>query len=301
MTAELTLDEVTRRWLRHIQARLDLTEASLVTYRRVGAHVLAWGEGRSLVGLDLAPYAQLRRDAGLAPRTLTLELRVIGVLFRWAVATGLAPAAGTLRVPRVKVDPKRFVVNHSTPKPSEVARVLDEMAPDDFRLALLVIARTGARVGEVLRLRRCDVDRRTGRVMFGHVDGASKSGVRSFPLDAATLAEFSARPRTGVAPLFDFGEITRPIQALERRLAHACDAAGVPRFTPHGLRRMVVSRLMRAQVDPGTAATLTGHSVQVMLRHYQQVTDADLRDAVTRAGLGELVDSAAAPGGDALR
>lgn len=297
MSAELMLDEVTRRWVRHIQGRLDLSEASLVTYRRVAAHVVAWGEGRSLVGLDLAPYAQLRRDAGLAPRTLTLELRVIGVLFRWAVATGLAPAAGTLKVPRIKVDPKRFVLNHTTPKPSEVARVLDEMAPDDFRLALLVIARTGARVGEVLCLRRCDVDRRTGRVTFGQVDGASKSGVRSFPLDARTLAEFASRPLTGVAPLFDFGEITRPIQALERRMARACDIAGVPRFTPHGLRRMVVSRLMRAQVDPGTAATLTGHSVQVMLRHYQQVTEGDLRDAVARAGLGELVDVVYSGGG----
>ncbi|GDX82541.1 hypothetical protein LBMAG42_43520 [Deltaproteobacteria bacterium] len=292
MSAELTLDEVTRRWLRHVQGRLDLSEASLVTYRRVGAHVQAWGEGRSLVGLDLAPYAQIRRNAGLAPRTLCLELRVIGVLFRWAVTTGLAPAAGTLRVPRVKVDPKRFVVNHSTPNPSDVARVLDEMAPDDFGLALLVIARTGARVGEVLRLRGCDVDRRTGRVSFGQVEGASKSGIRSFPLDASTLAELAPRPRTGTAPLFDFGEITCPIQALERRMARACDAAGVPRFTPHGLRRMVVSRLMRAQVDPGTAATLTGHSVQVMLRHYQQVTEGDQRAAVARAPLGDLVDSA---------
>lgn len=292
MSAELMLDEVTRRWLRSLQRRLDLTESTLVTYRRVAAHVEAWGEGRSLVALDLAPYAQLRRDAGLAPRTLCLELRVISVIFRWAVTTGLAPDAGTLRVPRVKVDPKRFMLNHTTPKPSEVARVLDEMPPDDFRLAFLVIARTGARVGEVLRLRACDVDRHTGRVTFGQVEGAAKTGVRTFPLDAATLAELAARPRKGVVPLFDFGEITRPIQALERRIARACEVAGVPRFTPHGLRRMVVSRLMRAQVDPGTAASLTGHSVQVMLRHYQQVTEADLRDAVARAGLGDLVDAA---------
>ena len=64
------------------------------------------------------------------------------------------------------------------------------------------------------------------------------------------------------------------------------------RFTPHGLRRMVVSRLMRARVDPGTAAVLTGHSVQVMLRHYyQQITDDDRRAAVEQANLGDLDDA----------
>lgn len=51
---------------------------------------------------------------------------------------------------------------------------------------------------------------------------------------------------------------------------------------------MVVGRLIRAGVDPGTAASLTGHSVQVMLQHYFQVSEADRRTAVTQARLGVL-------------
>ena len=84
--------------------------------------------------------------------------------------------------------------------------------------------------------------------------------------------------------------MTAPIQALERRLIWACQGAEVARSTPHGLRRMVVSRLMRARVDPGTAAVLTGHSVQVVLSHYQAVTDDDRRAAADQANLGVLDD-----------
>jgi len=51
---------------------------------------------------------------------------------------------------------------------------------------------------------------------------------------------------------------------------------------------MVVARLIRAGVDPGTAASMTGHSVQVMLQHDHQGSEADRRTAVTQARIGVL-------------
>ncbi len=63
---------------------------------------------------------------------------------------------------------------------------------------------------------------------------------------------------------------------------------------PHGLRRMVVARMLRAGVDPATAASLTGHSVVVMLRFYQQVTEADREAAVAKAALAAFPSTACA-------
>jgi hypothetical protein len=40
--------------------------------------------------------------------------------------------------------------------------------------------------------------------------------------------------------------------------------------------------------DVGTAATLLGHSPEVMLRVYRKATMGDMRDALRRAGLGRL-------------
>ncbi len=240
----------------------------------------------------MAEYVFLRRQAGIAPRTIALELRVASAAFSWAQSERLVGPDAKLRVPRLKIDPNRFVLNHRTPTPGEAAKVIDAMPDDDWKLAVLLLARTGARVGEVVSLRGCDLDEEGRRVAFGAVDGARKTGVRWFPLDEDTTRALRGRSERRTDPLLDFGTVTAPIQAVERRVARACKLAEVSRFTPHGLRRMVVNRLMRARVDPGTAAALTGHSIQVMLRYYQQVTDEDRRAAAERANLGVLVDSA---------
>ena len=62
--------------------------------------------------------------------------------------------------------------------------------------------------------------------------------------------------------------------------------AGVPKFTPHGLRRMAVDRMARAGVEPSVAASITGHDPNVMLQHYRAVSDDDLRLVAQRADLG---------------
>ncbi|MCB9759560.1 MAG: hypothetical protein H6739_06940 [Alphaproteobacteria bacterium] len=53
-------------------------------------------------------------------------------------------------------------------------------------------------------------------------------------------------------------------------------------------------------MDVATAASLTGHSVEVMLRHYRKVSDDDRAEAVRKAELGEL-DVEAARGSPAAR
>ena len=71
-------------------------------------------------------------------------------------------------------------------------------------------------------------------------------------------------------------------------LRAACARAGVPRFTPYGLRRSAVDAMARAGVDVATAAAITGHSPEVMLRLYRTVTADDRRRAIAMAGLGSL-------------
>lgn len=277
-------------WTRHVDQRVDLSPSTKVTYTRVATHLAAWdpAPGPHNDRVDLSSYVVERRAEGIAPRTIALELRIAGAAFRWAQEAGLVEPSVQLDVPRVRVDPRVFVLNHRTPTPSEAARVFEAMPFDDWRLAVVLLARTGARVGEVVRLRSCDLDEDAGMLALGRVEGASKSGMRWFPLDSSSLSDLAGRSGRGEAPLLDFAAVTAPIQAIGRRLRRACSAAGVPEFSPHGLRRMVVGRLLRAQVDPGTAATLTGHTVEVMLKFYQEVSDEDRRVAAAQANLGSL-------------
>ena len=290
-------------WLEHVEGRVDLAPSTKVEYARVAKLLGASAAVRVRDGtVDLGPYVAERRAAGMAPRTIALELRVASVAFRWAQRAGLVGASLALRLPRIHTDRTSYVLNHRTPSVAEAAAAIDAMPRAGPRhqergeapVVALLMARTGARVGEVVHLRSSDLDEELGQVRFGASEGASKTGERRFPLDAATLEELAGRSGRGDAPLFDFegaggrgrGRVVRAaIQAIGRRLNHGCDRANVPRFSPHGLRRMVVDRLLRRGVDPGTAATLTGHSVVVMLKFYQQVSEDDRRAAVESANL----------------
>jgi len=67
-------------------------------------------------------------------------------------------------------------------------------------------------------------------------------------------------------------------------MVQACVAAGVPECTPHGLRRMVATAMVRSS-NPKVVSELTGHSVKVLLEIYVTPTDQDRRRAVVAAGL----------------
>jgi integrase len=285
-TTASTLAELAEKWAA-IGLKRKLASSTRVSYAAAARHLLRWGAALDPARLDLHDYIAFREMDRVSPRTILLELRVARILLRWARKTGQFPVGHVLEIPALKFDRRAFVVNHRTPKPDEVARMLAAMPDDEWRLAALLLARTGARIGEICHLRSCDLDRRIGELRLGAVSDASKSGVRTFPLDADSLRRLAGRDRRGEAPLVDFG-VKAADKGLARRIARACEAADVARFTPHGLRRMVVRRLLKAGVDPGTAASLTGHSVQVMLRYYQEIDDEDRREAAEQAGLGDI-------------
>jgi integrase len=178
----------------------------------------------------------------------------------------------------VKID--GFVLNHHTPDPAEVRKVIDVRARRGAARDRAAGDHGRAGVGD-RNLRRCDIEVDGKRV---HLRLSGKTGTRRFPLPEP-IAE-TMRLRAGSEATSAFPSLRQPKdQALRSRLARACKRAGVKAFTPHGLRRMVVDRMLRAGVDPATAASLTGHSVVVMLRFYRQVTEADREAAVAKAAL----------------
>lgn len=281
-----TFGDLVRRWRTTLDDRVDLADSTLVAYRRAAEQLQSWGRTVPSANVQLADFVRRERERGLAPRTIRLELTIAGIAFRHAREAGWLPKTRTLDIPRLKIDPNNFVINHHTPSVPDVARTLRVLPDDDWRRAIELLARTGARLREVVYLRGKDLDEPGRRLALGAARGASKTGLRWFPLDRVSLTRLKGRSRRGAEPLLDLNSAAP--QGIQRRLSAACKAAGVTRFTPHGLRRMVVNRLIRARVDPATAASLTGHSVQVMLKYYREVSEDERRAAVDAAELGYL-------------
>ena len=120
----------------------------------------------------------------------------------------------------------------------------------------------------------------------------TKTGPRWFPVPVEIASSLKEHFAENEGPLIAGSPKVAP-QIVRDRLRRACKAAGVKPFPPHGFRRMVVDRMIRGGVDPATAASLTGHSVEVMLRSYRKVTDEDRRQASQQNSGVRLVGSRA--------
>ncbi|MCK6524885.1 site-specific integrase [Myxococcota bacterium] len=246
----------------------------LLWLRRLLAHVPVSGMNRAA----LQGYLSKRIEEGAALRSIYGELISLRHAWRIGVERELIPNR-PLPSLKLRIDPKVYVANHRTPTEEEVTRALAEL-PSEVALTVQLLAATGARLGEVIGLRRNDLDRARGTL---RLDG--KTGPRGFPVTEGLLSLLSDRLDGTDAPVLHF-DVKEPRGLIRVQISRACARAGVPEFTPHGLRRMAVDRMARAGVEPSVAASITGHDPNVMLQHYRAVSDDDLRLVVQRADLG---------------
>ena len=246
----------------------------LLRLRRLLSHVFVTGMNRAA----LQEYLAKRIEEGAALRTIRGEFISLSHAWRIGIERELIPNR-PLPSLKLRIDPKVYVNNHHTPTQDEVTRVLAEL-PSEVALTVQLLVATGARVSEVIGLRRNDLDRARGML---RLDG--KTGPRDFPATEGLLSLIGDRLDGTDAPVVHF-DVSEPRNLIRVQLSSACARAGVPRFTPHGLRRMAVDRMARAGVEPSVAASITGHDPNVMLQHYRAVSDDDLRLVAQQADLG---------------
>jgi integrase len=177
------------------------------------------------------------------------------------------------------------VNNRHTPTPEDVREVEFAFATRtgsmgrEMLLLFQLLTLTACRIGEIATLTRGAVN-----LNLGTLTVTGKTGERTLPLlpraSALLNAHLSSLPDDPTTPLFA-GKSTRTQFAL--RLNQACERAGVARFSPHGLRRLGVTVLYSSGADPGTAAAILGHSPEVALSYYRQVTQPEKQRAMEHA------------------
>jgi len=186
------------------------------------------------------------------------------------------------------------------PSIEAVGRLAGEM-PSRYRAAVILLAGSGLRIGELLALTVADVDflRRSLRVERQRLrDGQmgppkTPKSVRTVPLGQVALDELAAH--LAVYPsgerLFtnDQGE-SLSYQAWKREFSRACARAGVE-LTTHGLRHFYASALIAGGASVKQVQAALGHaSAVITLRTYAHLWpgDEDRTRAVSDAALSSL-------------
>lgn len=226
---------------------------------------------------NIEQYKRARKEAGLAPSSVNLEIAVIKAMFTQAMKWQLlAEHPGKdvklLPAPQGKT---RFLSEE------EEAAILAVCSPALSRITQAGLL-TGFRRQELTSLRPVDVDLEHEFVSVAACY-AKNGESRTLPVSPRLKTILHEALAThGTATLVftkDTGEAWTP-SAFAHAFAGACGRAGLERLHPHVLRHTFASRLVMAGVDIRTVQELMGHKTIEMTLRYAHLSPDHKRSAM---------------------
>lgn len=211
--------------------------------------------------------------------------RFFSLCVEWELIV-LNPASG-VKAPRVPAGRVRYL------QPGEL-RALLAACPEWLRPIVGLAVATGMRRGEILGLRRLDVDRHGERILLPQ----TKNGEgRIVYMNRLALRVIDGRFAVDAKPTdLVFADATG--EQVSMAFRRAAQAAKIEDFRFHDLRHTAASWLRMEGADIHTVAQLLGHEDLRMAARYRHLSPVFLADAVKKLDqvFGEKPELAAAEG-----
>lgn len=239
---------------------------------------------------DLVKYQNARKKQGRALATIDQELVNVKAMMNRAFDNDLV--SGHVLKPFRRV--KRLLraggnARTRTITLDEYERLL-QGAPPHLRGMIITAFSTGMRLGEILKLKWSQVDRKE---MFIRLDGGStKEGrPKSIPINrhVATVLASQIRAINHDYVFLYNGKPIRSKCGIRRSLETACKKANIAfgrkadgGITFHDIRRTVKTLMVEAGIDKAYRDTILGHSLRGMDARYIVPSDEALRVAMER-------------------
>ncbi|MBI4470959.1 MAG: tyrosine-type recombinase/integrase [Acidobacteria bacterium] len=229
-------------------------------------------------------YAESRLAAEAAPSTCNREIALLGQAFKLAFERGRIGAR-----PKLRKLSEQGRIRQGFFEQADFERLVSNL-PDDLQGFARFGFFSGWRKGEVSSLRWQDVDRAEKIIRLRPEHSKNGQG-RLLALEGELWAvierQWEARTyrredgTDSVSPLvFHRGGIA--VKEFRKSWASACKAANVPGMLFHDLRRSAVRNMIRAGVPERVAMSISGHKTRSIFDRYNIVSEADIRQAVTR-------------------
>lgn len=218
-------------------------------------------------------YMAMRRADGRKDGTVRTELGHLRIALRWAEKRRLIDAAPHIWKPTKPTPRERWLTRQ------EMEALVDSAKEPHVRLAILLLASTGARVGAILGLTwdRVDFDRR--RIIL-QLPGDFRQKRRANPPMTDTLRDemLFAHKCALTDYVIEWGG--KPVKSIKNGFKAAARRAGIENVSPHDLRRSVARILAESGMPMAEIAQFLGHTdTSTTFEVYARFSPDHLREA----------------------
>ena len=227
----------------------------------------------AVVRNDLASYIEHEQDRGIKPNTVSARLR-------WLYAFLGYLAEREVVHPDLLKKKFRIKVPDTLPRaidPQDMDKLLSVIDHVRNKAMILMLLRTGMRIGELLGLKLCDVNLRERRIEIFEARKTRIGRVVYISDDARkALSKWLKKRCADKSPLFYAqGRNTMSYESARAMFKKYVEKAGLSHkdYTLHCLRHTFASELLNAGMRLECVQQLLGHSSIEMTRRYARLTD----------------------------
>jgi integrase/recombinase XerD len=222
---------------------------------------------------DLEAFVEHEQDRGIKLSTVKLRVAQVKAFLRFMIDRGDISE---------EVFPWKLTIKMPEPLPramdsDDVDTLLAVKGNVRDRAMIVLLLRTGMRIGELLRTRLIDVDMEEQKILIYEGEKNQRGRVVYFSADAKTALEFWMKERNKIYELLFYGYKGRPLsyQASRMMFVKYLDQAGLSHkgYTLHCLRHTYATDLINARMPLECLEKLMGHSRLGVTRRYAILTD----------------------------
>ena len=244
-------------------------------------------QGRNLLELlghgDVGAFIEQEQDRGLKPASVRCRIDALYAFIRFLVDREVLSPDLLKRKLRVKVP-------DSLPRaidPQDIRRLLAVIERPRDRAMVLILLRTGMRIGELLNTTLSDVNMPEKRIEIFETQKNRVGRVVYLADDACQALEHWFMVRRWKTELIFSGQGGRPLsyEVVRSRFVLLLNQADLAHkgYTLHCLRHTFASELLNAGMRLECLQQLLGHSSIEMTRRYARLTDITRKEEYFRA------------------
>jgi len=232
---------------------------------------------------DLFAFIEHEQDRGMKPLTVNTRVRILKAFIRFLADKAVVPSDIVSRRLRVKVP-------DSLPRamdPEDVRRFVSVIESTRDRAMMLMLLRTGMRIGELLNLMVREVNLREQKIEIYEAEKTRVGRVVYLSEDARVALQAWLKERDPDKKLVFYAQGRRAMSYNNARMRFRkyLAKAGLSHrsYTLHSLRHTYASELLNAGMRLECLQQLLGHSSIEMTRRYARLTDKTREEEYFRA------------------